>query len=1087
MNSMIGLKRLVHLALLLVMCTVCWGQKPELVVQTGHSERVTSVAFSVDGKTLASGGWDNTIKLWEVATGRELRSLNGHSQTVSSVAFSVDGKTLASGCGDSTIKLWDLITGQELHTLTGHSGVVDEVAFSADGKVLASGSWDQTIKFWNVATGREIRTLTGHTGKIRCIAFIAGNALASGSEDATVKVWDAATGQELRTFKGHSNWIYSVALSADGRLLASGGADTTIKIWEVATGRELRTLKGHSAAVTSVVFSSDGQTLASGGEDSSIKLWEVRTGQQLRTLQGHSYGVNSVAFSPDGRTLASGSTDHTVKLWDVAAGRELHSLIGHSEAINSVAFSADGKTIACSSGQHTIKLWEVTTGRELRSLIGHSAWIPAVVFSEDGKILASGSADHTVKLWEVATGRELRTLEESDSVRTVAFSADGKTLATGCADNTVKLWEVTTGRQLHKLTGHSWWVESVAFSSDGKTLASADNATVRLWDVATGRELLTLKGRSSPVAFSPDGKTLASGSDDRSIKLWELATGKEWRVFTGHSNFINSMAFSPDSKTLASGSLDRTIKLWDVATGRELRTLTGHSNNVTSVGFSVDGKFLISGSSDTTVKCWRADGSELLASLVALDEKAWLVVTPDGLFDGSPTAWNQILWRFNQNTFEIAPVEIFFNDFYYPGLLNEVFAGTNPRAPADISQKDRRQPQLNLTLMRKGDSSTEVGARSLPVRIDVSQAPAGARDVRLFRNGSLVKVWRGDVLHGQPTVTLETTISIIAGENRLTAYAFNHDNIKSSDTTLTVTGAKSLERKGLAHVLAVGVNQYANLQYSLKYAVADAQDFADEIRRQQAKLGNYGRVEVNSLIDNDATKANILKLLTGLAATAQPEDVVIIYFAGHGTAQGNRFFLVPHDLGYTGSRTQLDSVGLQAILGHSISDDELERAVADIDAGQLLLVIDACNSGQALEATEKRRGPMNSKGLAQLAYEKGMYILTAAQSYQAALEASKLGHGYLTYALVEEGLKTSAADVDPKDSQVLLREWLDYATNRVPQMQQDKIEQSRGLGLEVIFVEGDEKIKDPNKRSLQRPRVFYRRETEISPLVVARP
>jgi uncharacterized caspase-like protein len=220
----------------------------------------------------------------------------------------------------------------------------------------------------------------------------------------------------------------------------------------------------------------------------------------------------------------------------------------------------------------------------------------------------------------------------------------------------------------------------------------------------------------------------------------------------------------------------------------------------------------------------------------------------------------------------------------------------------------------------------------------------------------------------------------------------------------------------------------------------------------------------------------------------QPEDAVVIYFAGHGTAQGNRFYLVPHDLGYSGSRRKLNEAGLQSILAHSISDEELERAIEGIDAGQLLLVIDACNSGQALETEEKRRGPMNSKGLAQLAYEKGMYILTAAQSYQAALEASKLGHGYLTYALVEEGLKTPAADAEPKDNQLLLREWLDYATKRVPQMQQDMIEQGRrGLGLEVIFVEGDEMIKDANKRSLQRPRVFYRRETETAPLVIAKP
>jgi uncharacterized caspase-like protein len=336
-------------------------------------------------------------------------------------------------------------------------------------------------------------------------------------------------------------------------------------------------------------------------------------------------------------------------------------------------------------------------------------------------------------------------------------------------------------------------------------------------------------------------------------------------------------------------------------------------------------------------------------------------------------------------------------------------------------------------------------------------------------------------------VTLEANVSLVAGDNHLTAYAFNRDNIKSSDATLTIKGAESLKRKGVAHLLAIGVNEYANSQYNLKYAVADAQDFAAEVKQQQTRLGNYQSVEITSLNDKDATKANILKAITALAAKVQPEDAVIIYFAGHGTAQGNRFYLIPHDLGYLGNRTQLNQTGLQSILDHSISDEELERAVEKTDGGQLLMVIDACNSGQALEAEEKRRGPMNSKGLAQLAYEKGMYILTAAQSYQAALEAAKLGHGYLTYALVEEGLKTSVADRGPKDGQVLLREWLDFATARVPQMQLEKFGEQRKEGRElqqvIKFAESDA----GTERNVQRPRVFYRRELESSPMIVARP
>jgi hypothetical protein len=411
-------------------------------------------------------------------------------------------------------------------------------------------------------------------------------------------------------------------------------------------------------------------------------------------------------------------------------------------------------------------------------------------------------------------------------------------------------------------------------------------------------------------------------------------------------------------------------------------------------------------------------------------------------------------------------------------------------------------------------SPSSVNTREAKVRIEVTDAKpdaanpqgSGARDVRLFRNGSLVKVWRGDVLKGQPSVVLEASVPVVAGENRLVAYGFNRDNVKSKDAPLVIQGADSLRRAGTLYVLTVGVNEYANPQFNLKYAVADAREFGAEIVRQQTGLARFERTEVVPLLDRDATKANVLDALrrlsgaqgppslkAGAAQTlerlrpAQPEDAVVIFFAGHGTAAGQRFYLIPHDLGYTGGRTAIDDNGLRQMLESSISDEELETAIEGLDAGQTLLVIDACNSGQALEAEEKRRGPMNSKGLAQLAYEKGMYILTAAQSYQAALEAAQLGHGYLTYALVEEGLKAAAADGEPKDGTLFAREWFDYATRRVPLMQEEKMKQSRGLGLQIVFVDGEEKIADAERRSVQRPRVFYRRELETNPLVVAKP
>jgi WD40 repeat protein len=286
---------------------------------TGHSDEVFSVAYSPDGRYLASGSIDKTIKIWEVATGKELRTLTGHSGGVFLVAYSPDGRYLASGSSDKTIKIWEVATGKELHTLTVYSYLYGaDVVYSPDGRYLASRSDDKTIKIWEVATGKELRTLTGHSGPVLSVVYSPdGRYLASGGglRDNTIKIWQVATGKVLRTLTGHSDWVLSVVYSPDGRYLASGSRQT-IKIWQVATGKVLRTLTGHSDWVWSVVYSPDGRYLASGSYQ-TIKIWEVATGKELRTLTGHFDSVKSVVYSPDGRYLASGSGDKTIKIWRV--------------------------------------------------------------------------------------------------------------------------------------------------------------------------------------------------------------------------------------------------------------------------------------------------------------------------------------------------------------------------------------------------------------------------------------------------------------------------------------------------------------------------------------------------------------------------------------------------------------------------------------------------------------------------------------------------------------------------------------------------------------------------------------------------
>ncbi|MDX2040454.1 MAG: WD40 repeat domain-containing protein [Acidobacteriota bacterium] len=582
----------------------------EFATLQGHRGAVFSLAFSPDGKTLASGSNDNTIKFWNAHTGQLLNTLRGHESSVLSVSFSPDGKALASGSNDQTIKLWDARTGQLSGTLKGHENDVSAVAFSPDSKTLASGSKDNTIKLWDAQTSQLLNTLRGHESSVLSVSFSPnGKTFASGSNDNTIKLWDAHTGQLLNTLWGYEG--SSVAFSTDGKTLASGSSYDTIKLWDVLNGQLLSTLEGHKYDVYSVIFSPDGKMLASGSDDQTIRLWDAHTGQRLGTLKGHENHVSAVAFSPDSRTLASASKDYTIKLWDVGAARLLSTFKEHKGAVSSLAFPPDGKVLASGSNDQTIKLWDAHTGKLLNTLEGHKGEVFSLAFSPDGKILASVCGDNTVRLWDARTGQLLNTLKSHDGFvgfASVAFSPDGKTLASGSPDRTIKLWDARTGQRLRVLEGHKEGVHSLAFSFNGKTLASGsyDN-TIKLWDTRTGQLLSTLEGHERAVhfvAFSPDDKILASGSNDQTIKLWDAHNGQLLHTFSAYETKAFTVAFSPDGKMLASGSNDQIIKLWDVHSGQLLSILKEYEGAVCSLVFAPDSKTLVSGNGFGLIRLW---------------------------------------------------------------------------------------------------------------------------------------------------------------------------------------------------------------------------------------------------------------------------------------------------------------------------------------------------------------------------------------------------------------------------------------------------------------------------------------------------
>ncbi len=591
----------------------------DLLTLKGHTDMVFSVAYSPDGKHLASASRDRTAKVWDTETGKEVFSLP-HDQTVNWVAYSPDGKHLATRSAGGTVRIWDVRPRKEVRTLPNTEGL----AFSPDGKTLASGSSDNTIKLWDAASGQERATLKGHTGAVSSLAFSPdGKTLASASRDKTIKLWDVATGQGRATLKGTG----PMAFSPDGKTLRSASPDGTIKVWDAEKGNELRTLKGATGTAPhgelALTLDPNGKRLASIDSDRTVRVWDAETGEELARIKGHSGAIEGLAFSPDGERLASASRDSTVQVWD--ARTDLRPLTLKGEGFSCVAFSPDGKRLVTSErflpgapAPGHVKVWDAQTGKELITLKGLTGPSSTVAFSPDGKRVAADGLGE-VKVWDAQTGKEILSLKGHGVG--LAFSPDGKRLARmtfvlprgpgGQGQVEAKVYDAVTGNVLVSFHGPARFSQ-LAFSPDGKRLTgvSTDN-TVKVWDAESGKELLSIKSRGMRVAFSPDGKSLAGGLRNE-VKVWDGQMGKELLTCKGHTDRVTSMAFGPDGKRLASASSDNTVKVWDAQTGEELLTLKHTGKDVlddrfaSTVIFSPDGHRLASTSAGGQVTIWDA-------------------------------------------------------------------------------------------------------------------------------------------------------------------------------------------------------------------------------------------------------------------------------------------------------------------------------------------------------------------------------------------------------------------------------------------------------------------------------------------------
>ncbi|PKN70099.1 MAG: hypothetical protein CVU54_06820 [Deltaproteobacteria bacterium HGW-Deltaproteobacteria-12] len=1014
------------------------SDKPEIFVQLGHSG-VQSMAFSADGKWILSGG-DKTVKLWDAAGGREIRTYPGeHTGYVASVAFSADERLLLSSGTEGKIVLWDAAGGQKVRDFAGHTKGAFRAVFSSDGRSIVSGGMDAAIKFWDVASGELIRTLTGHAAAVRTLALSPdGKYLLSGSWDKTIKLWEASTGREVRTFAGHTAAVNAVVFSPDGKyLLSAGGKDGTVRYWEVATGRELAVLRGHRGEVTSVAFLPDGRKAVSGSFDRTVRVWDLVRGSELQSLPAGEVSVFSVAISPDGRQLLAGSRN--MSLWDIAGGKEILKLDGKVNWVREVAMNPRGDYVLSGNFDGTIHLWDSLTGRQIKTFAGTKGIVSSLAFSPDGKRMLDCRVDGPLALRDVESGNVLFSLAGQGAA---AFSRDGKWILSGASGNRLHLWDAATGREVKNFSGHTDKIQSVAFSPDGRLAVSGSrDKTARLWDIESGRELRVFgnfRYHVNSVAFSPGGHQVLAGSSDNTVKLFDIESGRALQIWPDIA--ISSVAFSPDGRFVLTAGFDGIPKLLDAANGRRILSLNGHKLHVYCARFSEDGKLIITGSGDGTVRLWDAASGREITQSIGFTNGEWIVITKEGYYNSSARGHEYLNIRRGSKVYGI---DQFYDVFYRPDIVSAKLKGEDISGLVTLTVEEALQnppPAVQFSLVpdQTGDSKVKVCYR-------VSSTGGGIGEVRLFQNGKLIKsdgfyreaaasgkiatlklaqVSSGALYQDMRSLTIKekhspgavlarpkgesfdecVEMETIAGENEIGLTAFNAPNtVQSAMGTARFLSTRAPAEPHL-YILAVGIDRYRDASINLKYAARDARDFISQLADKAKTIYKPANIHLTTLVDEQASKPDILAAIEKLAALVKHGDSFVFFNASHGLLLQSQYYIV------TGSFA--GTLDKSATL---ISSNEIVEMSKKIKSLSQLFIFDTCHAG----GVDNIVSGLYDARMSVMAKKMGLHIYASAGSIQTALDGYQ-GNGLYTHALLE-GLKNGRTVDKDKSGAVTIK------------------------------------------------------------------